>query len=455
MGGLAVTDLALLWDDMFGEGDLGLEGADLERDDGLRTAVLVSLFTDRRAAPGDVADDEDPRGWWGDLLGPEGDRIGSRLWLLDRAKETPDVPVRAEEYVQEALAWMIEDGVADLVEVSAQWLARGRLSIEPVISRGGRTRFRERFEASLSGGRSDPPVIAPPPPVMPNQLPNAAAGADQAVAAGAAVQLDGSSSMDPDGSIATYRWEQISGSTVALSATDIADPTFGAPSTPAAQDLVFRLTVTDDRGGQDTDEVTVAVAAAVLTPVSYRFDTIENLRAFATFQEGTNSGLWEIVASGSTSSGSTGPGQNSAGPYAATDSGGADLATAVENSTFDLDVEMAWPGAAGRVLRLECAVMGAFGEDGEGLMVQGMASGGQWVDIGLIRGWAHANLISEGDDISNYDSEDIVCTRDGGWATFDVGIPDSSEQVRLRLVATGGAVHQHDIALWSAELRHA
>ena len=95
----------------------------------------------------------------------------------------------------------------------------------------------------------------------PNQLPTARAGSDQNVAAGAEVTLDGSASTDPDGTIATYLWEQTAGTTVALSDTAAAMPTFTAPSTAAAQTLTFRLTVTDDRGGSTTDTIDVDVAA--------------------------------------------------------------------------------------------------------------------------------------------------------------------------------------------------
>ena len=146
-----MTDAALAWDDDVYAGDLGVAGADLARDRGLRTAVLISLFTDRRAEPGDVPDDEDPRGWWGDALDADGDRIGSRLWLLGRSKQTADVPVRAEEYVRESLAWMLGDGTADRVDVSAEWAGRGLLCVTPDISRGGVTRFREAFVVSIQG----------------------------------------------------------------------------------------------------------------------------------------------------------------------------------------------------------------------------------------------------------------------------------------------------------------
>ena len=291
---------------------------------------------------------------------------------------------------------------------------------------------------------------------IPNQAPAASAGADQNVAAGARVTLDGSGSTDPDGTISAYAWVQTVGAAVVLDDDDTATPEFDAPSTSAEQTLTFRLTVTDDDGAMTSDEVSVVVAAFVAgAPVSYRFDTIEALREFAMFEEGSDGGRWEIIASASTTSSGTGPGPNSGGPYAATDTSGAGSFTEIiDNSTFDLAVEMSWPAPTGRVLRLECAIMGNFQSDGEGLMVQGMAPGGQWADIALIRGWSYSNSYQAGDDMTDFDGSTISCVQNGGWADFDIAIPDQYEQVRMRLVASGGNVYVHDVALWSAELRN-
>ena len=255
-----MTDAALHWDDAVYAGDVGLSGADLVREEGLRTAVIVSLFSDRRAEPGDIPEGEDPRGWWGDAIAEDDDRIGSRLWLLGRSKQTPDVPVRAEEYAREALAWFVEDGIADRVDVSAEWAGQGRLCITPVISGGGGV-FEEAFLVSVTGPSGGPVIVNTPLIPPPNQPPGADAGANQNVAAGVRVTLDGSASADPDGSIATYAWAQTAGDNVALTDDDTATPEFDAPSTGAAQTLTFRLTVTDDGGGSATDTVDVAVLA--------------------------------------------------------------------------------------------------------------------------------------------------------------------------------------------------
>ena len=102
-----------------------LDASSLEGDDGLQTAIIISLFTDRLANVDDVIPDgtTNHRGWWADALPEsENDLIGSRLWLLLREKETQAVVNRAREYVIEALQWLIEDGVAHRVDVITGWV---------------------------------------------------------------------------------------------------------------------------------------------------------------------------------------------------------------------------------------------------------------------------------------------------------------------------------------------
>jgi len=118
--------------------DLSLSGADLATDEGLQTAVIVSLFTDRRAsADDDIPDDaSDRRGWWADKWpGEPGDQIGSRLWLLGREKQLTAVLKRAREYAEEALQWLIDDGIASRVEITAYDVRRGVLGMNIRIDR--------------------------------------------------------------------------------------------------------------------------------------------------------------------------------------------------------------------------------------------------------------------------------------------------------------------------------
>lgn len=116
-----MPDIDTVWVPGLSRGDWTLNGADLGRGDDLATAVIISLFTDRRADPDDEIPDAsgDRRGWWGDTGRTR--PLGSKLWLLERAKQTEQTRQRAQDYAADALAWLIEDGVAAAVDVVAAW----------------------------------------------------------------------------------------------------------------------------------------------------------------------------------------------------------------------------------------------------------------------------------------------------------------------------------------------
>jgi C-terminal processing protease CtpA/Prc len=105
------------------------------------------------------------------------------------------------------------------------------------------------------GGSGSPAAVNPPPP---NQAPTANAGADQIVDEGATVTLVGAGA-DSDGTIVSYIWQQESGVTVVISSPDTANASFEAPMVSASEELVFRLTVTDDDGATGADTVLVTV----------------------------------------------------------------------------------------------------------------------------------------------------------------------------------------------------
>jgi phage gp46-like protein len=129
------ADIALVWG--YGVADIAITADDVAKDSGLRTAVILSLFTDRRAEPDDdlPAGDGDRRGWWADEFAPvEGDLMGSRLWLLARSAQRPDLPLRVEEFVREGLEWMIGDRVVNSVDVEVA-STPGELGFRVVLSR--------------------------------------------------------------------------------------------------------------------------------------------------------------------------------------------------------------------------------------------------------------------------------------------------------------------------------
>jgi pimeloyl-ACP methyl ester carboxylesterase len=108
---------------------------------------------------------------------------------------------------------------------------------------------------------SPTPTPAPTPTPTTNQLPIARAGADKAIALNWNYMptVWGNTSSDADGTIASYRWTKISGptsfiiQTPTLNNTKITNLVVGT--------YVFRLTVTDNKGGVGTDDITITVTA--------------------------------------------------------------------------------------------------------------------------------------------------------------------------------------------------
>jgi hypothetical protein len=126
-----------------------------------------------------------------------------------------------------------------------------------------RFRFRNTSDASVRSGLSwavdEFRIYTCATDSTENQAPAALGGADQTVSPGAQVTLDGSASVDPDGQIAEGQWTQVSGSFVQVTQASGRRLVFTAPTTSVQESLVFRLTVTDNRGAVSTDDVTVTV----------------------------------------------------------------------------------------------------------------------------------------------------------------------------------------------------
>ncbi|GJG92829.1 phage GP46 family protein [Cupriavidus pauculus] len=130
-----MSDTTTVWDVSRSRGDWVLDGAALRTGSDLQTAILISVFTDRVANLDDEIPDGsgDPRGWWGD----EGETvpIGSRLWLLERAKQNDDTLQRAYDYLIECLQWLIDDGVVAKFDVLVEWTRTSMLGAQIVAYR--------------------------------------------------------------------------------------------------------------------------------------------------------------------------------------------------------------------------------------------------------------------------------------------------------------------------------
>jgi phage gp46-like protein len=155
---MAMSDIALIFDPTSQTFDIGLSGSQLVAEDGLKTAIILSLFLDARAHDDDVIPDgtANRRGWYGDRIVPGGqdvaypDRVGSRLWLLAREKQLPSVLVKARQYATEALQWLVDDGVAARVDVTAEIVRAGMLGLGVTVTRPDGSTDQHNFDYAWS-----------------------------------------------------------------------------------------------------------------------------------------------------------------------------------------------------------------------------------------------------------------------------------------------------------------
>lgn len=159
-----------------------------------------------------------------------------------------------------AWSWSHVGGISvSLINASTQTVRFTAPSTE------GNTRLRLQVTDDDGATDYDDIVIYFEDPTPVNQAPTADAGTDQNVDTDVTVSITGSAS-DPDGTIASWSWSQVSGTTVGLSGAGTQTVGFTAPG--SATTIRLRLTVTDNGGATDTDDVLVTVQEAASQTVT-------------------------------------------------------------------------------------------------------------------------------------------------------------------------------------------
>lgn len=135
----------------------------LDETEELATAIRVAIGTDRRAMDDDELPDMDSidrRGWWGDTEAIpiwDGWPIGSRLWLVERAKITSRnyrqgaTTARIDQYIQEALIPFIEHGICTRFDTDVQRTGVNSIEARVTIYRGPVPDIELRFQSLWEG----------------------------------------------------------------------------------------------------------------------------------------------------------------------------------------------------------------------------------------------------------------------------------------------------------------
>ena len=138
-----MSDIAIEYKSQIKEYDISILNGDLKECDDLDSAVIISLFTWARASAGEV-DENAPRfGWFGDKIDADStDSTGSKRYLLKRKKITNQTIMDSREYIEQALRWMIEDGVATEIKAEVERNASDVNRVDALVQivRGDRSR---------------------------------------------------------------------------------------------------------------------------------------------------------------------------------------------------------------------------------------------------------------------------------------------------------------------------
>ena len=126
--------------------DFQLDGnGDILTADFFDTALLMSIFCERRAAESEIPPAQLRRGWIGNESNNDGFENGSKLWLYEQSRVTRTTLQEIASVVQNGLQWFVDDGLAISINVSAK-LQNNNIIIEVEIMRPNSTVDFRYFE---------------------------------------------------------------------------------------------------------------------------------------------------------------------------------------------------------------------------------------------------------------------------------------------------------------------
>lgn len=124
----------------------------IETEEGLKTAILISLLTRARARPDDaIPDPLDRGGWWGDTYSDiPNDPFGSRIWTLAGRPINAAFFGDLDVIIREALKWLIDDGYVGAVELDFEVISHGTIGARIQVSRPGNSAIAADQSLELS-----------------------------------------------------------------------------------------------------------------------------------------------------------------------------------------------------------------------------------------------------------------------------------------------------------------
>ena len=282
----------------------------------------------------------------------------------------------------------------------------------------------------------------------------------QEIAAGAELQLAATADDGGDDQVLTILWTA-QGGAGNFNDSAIEDPVWTAPSPSSTSTYTLTINVTDEDGNSVSASVDITVTGAVPDYTfgsTLRLDSIDDLEVIfdRANDSSSNQGAWVRDAGGRTPTNQTGPGDNTSGAYVYTEASGTTSTQVLsDNSVIEIrdNIMSDWEDS-NRTLNLRASIAGnnSLANSG-GLMIEGRISDGDaWQEIELLEGWAYSESYTTGGTLTDNNGDSHLIALNGGWVDFSVIIPDTYNQVRVRMEPGTPAAIRNDIALWHVQL---
>ena len=105
--------------------DIDIDGnGDIKSQDFFDSAILISIFAERRANEAEVLQSHMRRGWIGNEVTPDFE-IGSKIWIYEQARLTRSVLNNITAAARQSLQWLIDDNYALSIDVESVLTSNG------------------------------------------------------------------------------------------------------------------------------------------------------------------------------------------------------------------------------------------------------------------------------------------------------------------------------------------
>lgn len=109
---------------------------DIETDETLDTAILMSIFEEARATSSEVPASQSRRGWIGNETTPAFEQ-GSKAWEFEQERITGSILAELGVVINNSLGKLVDEGIAVSVNVLTPYLQNGAVVVPIDIGRDG------------------------------------------------------------------------------------------------------------------------------------------------------------------------------------------------------------------------------------------------------------------------------------------------------------------------------